>query len=102
VRRLPQRGTVTLLIEALGLEGAKQAAFETAARGLDVTSPETPATGTAPTVLTNLPLALTSSVGREREIAMLRRLLGEPRLLPLTGAGGCGKTRLALETAEGR
>ena len=48
---------------------------------------------------TNLPLALTSFVGREQELATVRRLLGEARLLTLTGTGGCGKTRLAIEAA---
>src|SRR5579859_3989430 len=49
----------------------------------------------------NLPLPLTSFVGREREIAAFTRLLGEARLLTLTGAGGAGKTRLALQVAAG-
>src|SRR5579884_1880747 len=47
----------------------------------------------------NLPLEVTSFVGREREIAAIRRLLPATRLLTLTGAGGCGKTRLALWVA---
>jgi len=47
----------------------------------------------------NLPVALTSFVGRERELAEAERLLGATRLLTLTGAGGCGKTRLALAVA---
>ena len=47
----------------------------------------------------NLPLAQTSFIGREREIADVRRLLAETRLLSLTGPGGCGKTRLALQAA---
>lgn len=47
----------------------------------------------------NLPLEVTSFVGREREIAAVRRLLPAARLLTLTGAGGCGKTRLALRAA---
>jgi predicted ATPase/DNA-binding SARP family transcriptional activator len=45
----------------------------------------------------NLPLQLTSFIGRERELAEAAALLRNSRLLTLTGAGGCGKTRLALE-----
>jgi predicted ATPase/class 3 adenylate cyclase len=44
----------------------------------------------------NLPAQLTSFVGREEETAEAVRLLGRARLLTLTGAGGSGKTRLAL------
>ena len=48
----------------------------------------------------NLPAALSSFVGRKKELAEARRLLEDTRLLTLTGAGGCGKTRLALAAAE--
>ena len=41
---------------------------------------------------------LTSFLGREQDLARLERLLGEVRLATLTGTGGTGKTRLALET----
>lgn len=44
----------------------------------------------------NLPVQLTTFIGREQEIAEVKRLLGAARLLTLTGPGGCGKTRLAL------
>ena len=54
---------------------------------------------TAGSTAANLPLALTSFIGRANEIAEVRRLLTGTRLLTLTGAGGCGKTRLALEVA---
>jgi predicted ATPase/DNA-binding SARP family transcriptional activator len=49
-----------------------------------------------------LPQQLTSFIGRERELAEVAVLLGGSRLLTLTGAGGCGKTRLALELGRQR
>jgi predicted ATPase/DNA-binding CsgD family transcriptional regulator len=49
----------------------------------------------------NLPLQLSSFVGRGHEIAEVERLLYDHRLLTLTGPGGSGKTRLALEVAAG-
>ncbi len=48
----------------------------------------------------NLPAELTSFVGRERELADVAQLLAGTRLLTLIGAGGCGKTRLALQAAD--
>jgi len=48
----------------------------------------------------NLPLARTSFIGRERETLEIKRLLVMTKLLTLTGAGGCGKTRLALKVAK--
>ncbi len=48
---------------------------------------------------TNLPIQATSFIGREREIAQIKRLLARTHLLTLTGSGGCGKTRLALQVA---
>ena len=47
----------------------------------------------------NLPAQITSFVGRETELARLAGLLGEVRLITLTGPGGTGKTRLAIEAA---
>jgi predicted ATPase/DNA-binding NarL/FixJ family response regulator len=57
------------------------------------------ATRATPGARQTLPSHLTSFVGRERELAELERLAGTCRLLTLTGPGGCGKTRLALEFA---
>ncbi|MGO9508453.1 MAG: helix-turn-helix transcriptional regulator [Mycobacterium sp.] len=47
----------------------------------------------------NLPAQLTSFVGRQAQMAELRQLLSGNRLVTLTGAGGAGKTRLAVEVA---
>jgi predicted ATPase/DNA-binding SARP family transcriptional activator len=55
-------------------------------------------TVTAPTP-SNLRAPLTSFVGQEEEIARVRSLLGQERLVTLTGPGGVGKTRLAVEVA---
>lgn len=48
----------------------------------------------------NLPVSLTTFVGRERELAEARRLLTTARLLTVTGPGGMGKTRFAIELAH--
>ncbi len=55
---------------------------------------------TLTTELTNLPLPLTSFIGREKVLESLQALLATTRLLTLTGPGGCGKTRLAIELAR--
>ena len=47
----------------------------------------------------NLPAPLSSFIGREQELREIGQRLGEHRLLTLTGTGGTGKTRLALEAA---
>ena len=48
----------------------------------------------------NLPLELSSFIGREQEIAEIKRLLEDSCLVTLIGPGGCGKTRLALAVAS--
>jgi non-specific serine/threonine protein kinase len=59
-----------------------------------------PATRPRPSARHNLPVLLTSFVGRERELEDVRTLLKANRLLTLTGIGGVGKTRLALALAD--
>ena len=83
----------TVLAEELGIEpGEELRALEQAVLRQQVPAAATPARH-------NLPARLTSFVGRERELAALDELLAGARLVTLTGAGGAGKTRLAVELA---
>jgi predicted ATPase len=52
-----------------------------------------------PRLRNNLPAQLTSFVGRDKELEQVRGLLSTSRLVTITGPGGCGKTRLALQVA---
>jgi predicted ATPase/DNA-binding winged helix-turn-helix (wHTH) protein len=56
--------------------------------------------GRRPRPLHNLPEPRTRFIGREAMLADIGRLLPQTRLLTLTGIGGCGKTRLALQFAQ--
>ena len=58
-----------------------------------------PPLGSLSPVTTNLPVQTTSFIGREEEREQIQRLLETTHLLTLTGAGGAGKTRLALQVA---
>ncbi len=58
---------------------------------------EFPTLNTLNTIPNNLPLQLTSFIGREKEIEEIRKLVDSNRMVTLTGSGGTGKTRLALE-----
>ena len=54
----------------------------------------------APARLTNLPAPLSAFIGRDRDRVAVRDLIAANRLVTLTGAGGCGKTRLAIQVGE--
>jgi predicted ATPase len=58
--------------------------------------------GRAPKPSTDIPVQLTSLVGRESELATIADQLESNRLVTIIGTGGAGKTRLALETASSR
>lgn len=77
--------------------------FGSACRLFQVTGPglrdEFPPPRTEESRRHNLPLPVTRFVGRQRELAAVRDLLANTRLFTITGTGGCGKTRLALEAA---
>jgi predicted ATPase/DNA-binding XRE family transcriptional regulator len=97
IRRAPYRDTIGLLATALGLSAAEQAELEAAAdraRGRQ-------GRGVAATEVThNLRERLTSFVGREEEFAAIEALLASHRLVTITGSGGVGKTRTAVEVAR--
>ncbi len=103
-RNRPLADTTTRLIAALGLDAAEGASFRALATAAPRrhTPSDTPITVSAPALLTSrLPLPPTSFLGREREMALVRDLLaGGARLVSLTGVGGTGKMRLALEVAR--
>ncbi len=95
-RRRPHLETVRALSAALDLTGATRDALLGSARA--------PAQDAAVDELSgvSLPLALTVLLGREADVLTLRHWLADPaaRLITLTGPGGAGKTRLALELAH--
>ena len=92
VNRTARRETAARFANALGLAGGERTRFLAAAGGRPMV--QNPVESTLPTPLTPL-------IGRERELAAVLDLLGQPhvRLVTLTGVGGVGKTRLALEGA---
>lgn len=94
-RRTPQRETVALLAAALALDGERRREFEVAA-GATRSRQRNGSANPAPDGPPELPLPLTTFVGRETELGEIASLVGGHRLVTLTGSGGIGKTRLAL------
>ncbi len=94
-RRRPHIDTVRALSAALDLSGTDRDLLLASAR-----APAQTAADELSSVL--LPVPLTTLVGRDAEVNQLRDWLGKrvARLITLTGPGGVGKTRLALETAR--
>src|SRR5262249_19098372 len=97
LRRSPHPDTTRRLADALGSGDAERAELLALGRAALSTSRGSAVTG-GPEI--SLPLPLTSFVGRTEELSEIQRLLSTMRLLTLTGAGGIGKTRLALEAAR--
>jgi predicted ATPase/DNA-binding XRE family transcriptional regulator len=90
--RTPRLQTVRLLAQALELGGEAQARLLAAARPVDPDA--------AVLARSSPPRALGSLIGREDDLAIVNLLIAERHLVTVTGAGGVGKTRLALAVAE--
>ena len=93
------------VIAAADVQGVDLGEFRL--RGLDdpvgivqVNVGEFPALRSDDTVVSSLPSPRTSLVGRDEDIAEVRRLLAASRLVTISGVGGCGKTRLAIEVGH--
>jgi len=89
-RRFPYPDTASRLAAALELSAAERAAFMAACRPRPSGSAQRYTLQIEPSTL----------VGRQRELAEISQLVAGSRVLTLTGAGGIGKTRLALELAH--
>jgi predicted ATPase/transcriptional regulator with XRE-family HTH domain len=113
IRQSPYRETVALLAKGLGLSPTATAELEAAAERPRppskprVHAPAFSANDVAPLRLAapapnNLPLQLTSFVGRQTEVAEIAALLDTHRLVTIVGSGGIGKTRASLQVAAQR
>ena len=78
--------------------GRPERIFQLQVPGLQAEFPPLHSLGN-PALLNNLPAQLSTFVGRARELSEVRALVESSRLVTLTGAGGCGKTRLSLQVA---
>jgi predicted ATPase/class 3 adenylate cyclase len=80
--------------------GRPERIFQLQAAGLQADFPPLRSLGN-PALLHNLPVQMSAFIGRDRELGAVRALVESSRLVTLTGAGGCGKTRLGLQVAAG-
>jgi transcriptional regulator with XRE-family HTH domain len=110
--RRPSRQIAERMADVLGVPANQREIFLDCARGLRpvdqlmlAREPAGPTSTRRSSLMTqgpslhNLPVQLTSFIGREHELSQIKQLLTTTHLLTLTGPGGTGKTRLALQLA---
>ena len=108
INHTARRDTAALLAEALSLAGPVRPLFAAAARGrvpaaavlAAIQQPGQTAAVTAPGAVHGFPAVLTSFIGRAEPLRQVAGLLSDHRLVTVTGPGGAGKTRLALQAAR--
>src|SRR5215475_8415938 len=96
----PGAGLTDLGVHRLKDMGRPERIFQLQAAGLQAEFPPLHSLGN-PALPNNLPAQLATFVGREKELSEVAALVESSRLVTLTGAGGCGKTRLSLQLAAG-
>ena len=103
ISRTARKDTAVLLADALGLAGRVRGVFVAAAQGRVLAAEVLAARAQAPGAFAgNLPVPLSSFVGRAVELAELATAMARSPLVTVTGPGGVGKTRLALHAAAGQ
>ena len=95
----PHEDTIRLYQEIKENAFSAKTAFSIKGQKTEIDKPDSHKPTSAPRH--NLPRQLTNFIGRDREMRAIKDLLSRSSLLTLKGAGGCGKTRLALQVATG-
>src|SRR5215469_1589107 len=96
VRRAPQKATLDLLIDSLALGDNERHQIEEAAKLARARGPQ----AHRQTLIHHLPRTLTPLIGRADDVNAVLDLLERYPLVTITGSGGVGKTRVALEVGE--
>ncbi len=103
----PSRELALIFLKKLGIPEIEWPHWVLFARGLssmptrpDDSFAHRPGVPSGDKPLTNLPVFLTTFIGREKEQAQIIRLISKYRMLTLTGPGGIGKTRLSVKVTE--
>lgn len=95
----PSKELASVLLQKLGIPESERSQWIAFARGLSGFPLSSAAPSNNP--ITNFPIPLTTFIGRQREQEEVNHLISKNRLVTLTGTGGVGKTRLAVQVVAG-